>query len=81
MLGSVNNFGRSDDDILYVVSCLTWTKNLECYLLSHTAYSRNKMGQKCEDNCGLWVLNEIGNRIYPENLKKIVDAVWELCTC
>ena len=25
----------------------------------HTAYNRNNMGQKCEGNCGLWVLNEI----------------------
>ena len=44
----------------------------------HTAYSRNNMGQKCEGNCGLWVLNEIIKKIYPENLKKIVGAVWEL---
>ena len=28
------------------------------------------MGQKCEGNCGLWVLNE--------NLKKNVGAVWDL---
>ena len=28
------------------------------------------MGQKCEGNCGLWVLNEIIKKIYPENLKK-----------
>ena len=45
---------------------------------AHTAYSRNNMGQKCEGNCGLWVLNEIIKEIYPENLKKIVGAVWEL---
>ena len=25
----------------------------------HTIYIRNNMGQKCEGNCGLWVLNEI----------------------
>ena len=25
----------------------------------HTTYSRNNMRQKCEGNCGLWVLNEI----------------------
>ena len=31
------------------------------------------MGQKCGGNCGLWVLNE-----YPENMKKIVETVWEL---
>ena len=36
------------------------------------------MGQKCEGTCGLWVLNEITKKIYPENLKKIVGAVWEL---
>ena len=36
------------------------------------------MGQKCEGNCGLWVHNEIIKKIYPENLKKIVGAVWDL---
>ena len=36
------------------------------------------MGQKCEGNCSLWVLNEILKKTYPENLKKIVGAVWEL---
>ena len=36
------------------------------------------MGQKCEGNCGLWVLNEIIEKIYSENLKKIVGAVWKL---
>ena len=36
------------------------------------------MGKKCEGNCGLWVLNEMIQKIYPENLKKIVGAVWEL---
>ena len=36
------------------------------------------MGQKCEGNCGLWVLDEIILKIYPENLKNIVGAVWEL---
>jgi hypothetical protein len=36
------------------------------------------MGQKCEGNCGLWALNKIIKNINPENLKKIVDAVWEL---
>ena len=36
------------------------------------------MGQKSEGNCGLWVLNEILKKAYPENLKKIVGAVWEL---
>ena len=36
------------------------------------------MGQKIEGNCGLWVLNEILKKTYPENLNKIVGAVWEL---
>ena len=40
------------------------------YQILHTTYSRNIKGQKCEDNCGLWVLNEIIKKIYPENLKK-----------
>ena len=44
----------------------------------HTIYTRNNMGQKCEGNCGLRVLNEILKKTYPENLKKIVGAVWEL---
>ena len=52
----------------------------ECFkvIIYHTTYSRNNMGQKCEGNCGLCVLNEIIEKIYPENLKKIVRAVWEL---
>ena len=33
------------------------------------------MGQKCEGNSGLWVLNETLKKTYPENLKKIVGAV------
>ena len=45
---------------------------------AHTIYARNNMGPKCEGNCGLWVLDEILKKTYPENLKKIVDAVWEL---
>ena len=44
-------------------------------LLLHTIYIRNNMGQKCEGNCGLWVLNETIKKIYLENLKKIVGAV------
>ena len=36
------------------------------------------MGQKCEGNCGLWVFNEIIRNICPENLIKIVGAIWEL---
>ena len=45
---------------------------------SHTIYTINNMGQKCEGDCGLWVLNEILKKMYPENLKKIVGAVWEI---
>ena len=44
----------------------------------HTTYSRNDMAQKCEGNCGLWILNEMIKKIYPENLKKVVGAVWGL---
>ena len=47
-------------------------------VVSHTIYIRNNMGQKCEGNCGLWVLHEILKETYPENLKKIVGAIWEL---
>ena len=36
------------------------------------------MRQKCEGDCGLWVLNEINLKIYAESLKKIVGTVWEL---
>ena len=37
------------------------------------------MGQKCDDNCDLWVLNEIHKKTYPDYLKKkIVGAIWEL---
>ena len=45
---------------------------------AHTTYSRKNMGQKCEGNLWFGVLNEKVKRIYPENLKKIVGAVWEL---
>ena len=44
----------------------------------HTTYSWNIMRQKWEDDCGLWVLNEINLKKYAESLKKIVGAVWEL---
>ena len=46
--------------------------------ITPSMYTRNNMGQKYEGNCGLWVLNEIIKKTYPENLKKIVGAVWEL---
>ena len=41
----------------------------------HTSYSRNIMCLKCGGDCGLWVLNEIIQKKYPENMKKIVGAV------
>ena len=44
----------------------------------HTIYTKNNMGKKCEGDCGLLVLNEMVKKIYPENLKKIVGAVWDL---
>ena len=28
-------------------------------ITDHTTYSRNNIGQKCEGNCGLWVINEM----------------------
>ena len=34
--------------------------------------------QKCAGISGLWVLNEIIEKKYPENMKKIVGAVWKL---
>ena len=46
--------------------------------VKHTAYSRNIMDQTCEGNCGLWVLNEMIKKIYPEDMKKIMGAVWKL---
>ena len=36
------------------------------------------MCQKCEGNCGLWVLNQIIFKNYAASMKKIVGAVWEL---
>ena len=45
----------------------------------HTTYTRNNKGQKCEGNCGLWVLNEMIKNIYILKIwKKIVGVVWEL---
>ena len=31
--------------------------------VSHTTYTSNNMGQKCEGNCGLWVHNEIIKKV------------------
>ena len=44
----------------------------------HTIYPGNNMCQKCGRKSGLWVLHEIVNKTYAENMKKTVDAVCEL---
>ena len=36
------------------------------------------MRQKCGGDCGLLVFYEINRKKYPENMKKIMVAVWEL---
>ena len=36
------------------------------------------MCQKCRGIFGLWILNEIIKEMYAENMKKIMEAVWEL---
>ena len=55
-----------------------WTQNpkgkhLYSYLREHshmhTIYTRINMSQKCEDNCGLWVLNEISLKKYAESAR------------
>jgi hypothetical protein len=61
-----------------VCCCCLLAAATACFVVRHTTYSRNNMGQKCEGNCGLWVFNEMIKNINPENLKKIVGAVWEL---
>ena len=43
------------------------------YSAVHTIYSRNNMGQKCEGNWGVWVLNEIIKR----NVLKKFKKSWE----
>ena len=48
------------------------------YQIEHTTYSGNNMGEKCEGKCGLRVFNEMIKEIYPENFKKIIDAIWAL---
>ena len=45
---------------------------------NHTTCTRNNMCQKCEGDCGLWILNEMILKKYPENMKKIVEADWKL---
>ena len=43
-------------------------------------YPGNNMCQKYGGKTGLWVLHEIVNKTYDENMKKIVGAVWETPT-
>ena len=45
---------------------------------NHTIYPDNNMCRKCGCKSGLWVLHEIVNKTYAENMKKIVAAVLEL---
>ena len=41
---------------------------------THTIYTRNNMGQKCEGNCGLWVLNEILSKsIFYAHKSSLID--------
>ena len=47
---------------------------------NHTTYSWNIKWQKWVGISGLCVLNEIIQKKYPENMKKIVGAVWKLPT-
>ena len=78
--GYLPNFAQEITIFFSVVLCISISTNfmlvsLFLHYLIHTIYTRNNMGQKCEGNCGLWVLNEILKKSYPENLKKIVGAV------
>ena len=36
----------------------------------HTIYPGNNMCEKCGRKSGLWVLHEIANKTYAENMKK-----------
>ena len=62
-----------DHSFVDLTSPLAETTHSKQELALHTIYTRNNMGQKCEGNCGLWVLNEILKKTYAENLKKIVE--------
>ena len=45
---------------------------------THTTYSWTIKWQKCAGISVLWVLNEIFQKKYPENMKEIKGAVWKL---
>merc|ERR1712051_812241 len=69
-------FKRSIFQTFWKPHCVT--KSL-FFKIEHTViYSRNNMRQKCGGNCGLWILHEIIQNEYSENLRKIVGALWEL---
>ena len=52
------------------ISTSHFTKLLKLQrFVSTWTYSRNNKGQKCEGNCGLWVLNEIN--------KKYILQIWK----
>ena len=61
------------EEILALLEDSSWLE-----VTQHTIYTRNNMAQKCEGDCGLWVLHEILKKTYPENLKKNVGAIWKL---
>ena len=77
---SIAQCGKNPFEIgfeFYPTSDLTW-QFLRIYIQAHTIYPGNNMCQKCGHKIGLWVLHEIFNKTYAENMKKIVGAVWEL---
>ena len=47
-------------------------------VINHTIYRANNMCQKCGGKSGLWVLHEIIDKRYAENIKNILGAIWEL---
>ena len=63
--------------VTYAFVSETWRLILACINKKawHTTYSWNIKWQKCPGISGLWVLNEIIQKKYPENMKKIVGAV------
>ena len=56
-----------------IEKCLSMNKLL--IFAAHTTYPGNNMYQKCKGKSGLWVLHELINKIYAENMKIIVGAV------
>ena len=61
------------------ISTSHFTKLLKLQrFVSTWTYSRNNMGQKCEGNCGLWVLNEIIKKLpyVPPILGQLLDLIF-----